>query len=176
MKLKNILLSIAAATTVASAADHNLYPSSYYLFVNYDNNSKETGLDDSYSFDIRYNQNDIQFANFSIDTLQYAMELTSAANYLNSSTETSIFKGGVNVLWYLDNPSPFSLYMLGGVGLKYVNKPEGTQSMLGAYTNLAAGLEYNFRNDIAVVAEKKITFEGSDKKTNSTSLGLRYSF
>ena len=38
MKLKNIILSMATITTLATAADHNLYPNSYYLFVNYDNN------------------------------------------------------------------------------------------------------------------------------------------
>ena len=176
MKLKNTFLAMATVATVASGADHNLYPNSYYLFVNYDNNSKESNLDNSYSYDIRYNQNDIQFSNFSIDTLQYAMEITPSASYSNSDTKTSIFKGGINILWYLDNPSPFSMYMLGGVGLKYVNKQEDPQSMIGAYTNLAAGLEYNIRNDISLVAEKKITFEGSSKKTNSTSLGFRYSF
>ena len=176
MKLKNTFLALATVATVASGADHNLYPNSYYLFVNYDNNSKESNLDNSYSYDIRYNQNDIQFSNFSIDTLQYAMEITPSVNYLGTGNKTAIFKGGVNILWYLDNPSPFSMYMLGGVGLKYVNKQEDPQSMIGAYTNLAAGLEYNIRNDIAVVAEKKITFEGSSKKTNSTSLGFRYSF
>ena len=176
MKLKNIILSIATITTLATAADHNLYPNSYYLFVNYDNNSNESNLGNSYSYDIRYNQNDIQFSNFSIDTLQYAMEYTPSVKYLDSGNTTNIFKGGMNILWYLDNPSPFSLYLLGGVGLKYVSTQEEPQSLIGVYTNVAAGFEYNIRNDIAVVAEKKFTYEGSDKKSYSTSLGFRYSF
>jgi len=176
MKLKNIILSIATITTIANAADHNLYPNSYYLFVNYDNNSNGSDLGNSYSYDIRFNQNDIQFSNFSIDTLQYAMEYTPSVKYRDSGNTTSIFKGGMNILWYLDNPSPFSLYLLGGVGLQYVNHQEDPQTLIGVYTNVAAGLEYNIRNDIAVVAEKKFTYEGTNKKTYSTSLGFRYSF
>ncbi len=176
MKLKNIILSMATITTLATAADHNLYPNSYYLFINYDNNSNESALGNTSSFDIRYNQNDIQFSNFSIDTLQYAMEYTPSAKYVDSGKTTTIFKGGMNVLWYLDNPSPFSLYLLGGAGLKYVNYQEDPQTIIDIYTNVAAGLEYNIRNDIAIVAEKKFTYEGAEKKTYTTSLGFRYSF
>jgi len=176
MKLKKIVLSIAAVTTLATAADHNLYPNSYYLFVNYDNNSNESALGNSYSYGLRYNQNDIQFSNFSIDTLQYAMEYTPSAKYVASGKTTAIFKGGMNILWYLDNPSPFSLYLLGGAGLKYVNYQEDPQTIISIYTNIAAGFEYNLRNDIAIVAEKKFTYEGAEKKTYSTSLGFRYSF
>lgn len=176
MKLKKIYLSLIAALSLASGADHNLYPNSYYLFINYDNHSYESNLANSYSFDIRYNQNNIQFSNFSIDTLQYALEYSPSINYLDSKESTSILKGGANLLWYLDNPSPFTLYLLGGVGLKYVNNPKEPQSLIGIYTNAAVGFEYNLRNDIAVVAEKKFTYENTDKKTYSTSLGVRYSF
>ena len=176
MKFKKIFLSIAAIASIANAADHNLYPNSYYLFVNYDNNSNGSNVGNSYSFDIRFNQNDIQFSNFSIDTLQYVLEYTPNLTYLSSGNKTSSWKGGANLLWYLDNPSPFSLYLLGGVGLKYVNNPEDPQTLIGVYTNAAVGFEYNIRNDIAVVAEKKFTYENSDKKTYTTSLGFRYSF
>jgi hypothetical protein len=173
--MKKILLSLATLASLTFAADHNLYPNSYYLFVNYNSNPSESNLDDSYSFDIRFNQNNMQFSNFSIDTLQYVMEYSNLT-YLNSGNTTSSFKGGANVLWYLDNPSPFTLYLLAGVGMKYVNNPEDPQSLIGIYTNAAVGLEYNVRNDIAIVGEKKFTYESSEKKSYSTSLGLRYSF
>jgi len=174
--MKKLLLSLATVISLASAADHNLYPNSYYLFVNYDANSHASNVDNSYSFDIRFNQNDMQFSNFSIDTLQYVLEYTPTLTYLSSGNSTSSIKGGANILWYLDNPSPFTLYLLGGVGLKYINNPEDPQTLIGVYTNAAVGLEYNIRNDIAVVGEKKFTYESQDKKSYSTSLGLRYSF
>jgi hypothetical protein len=60
--------------------------------------------------------------------------------------------------------------------MKYVNNPEEPQSMIGVYTNAAVGLEYNVRSDIAIVGEKKFTYESKEKKSYSTSLGLRYSF
>jgi len=56
------------------------------------------------------------------------------------------------------------------------NNPKDPQTLIGIYTNIAAGLEYNLRNDIAVVLEKKFTYEGPKKKTYSTGLGLKYSF
>jgi len=174
--MKKLFLSLVTVISLASAADHNLYPNSYYLFANYDGNSNTSNVDNSYSFDIRFNQNNMHFDYFNIDTIQYAMEFTPTLKYLDGSGTTSSFKGGVNLLWYLDNPSPFSLYLLGGVGLKYVNNPKDPQTLIGVYTNGAVGLEYNIRNDIAIVGEKKFTYESQDKKTYSTSLGLRYSF
>jgi len=175
--MKKALLSIATILTLASAADHNLYPNSYYLFVSYNSFSPGSNLEDgAYSYDIRFNQNNIQFSNFSIDTLQYVMEYTPNLRYVNSSGTSGSFKGGANLLWYLDNPSPFSLYLLGGVGLEYINNPKDPQTSIGVYTNAAVGLEYNIRNDIAIVGEKKFTYEGTEKKRYSTSLGLRYSF
>ncbi len=176
MKLKKIGLSLATIFTIANTADHNLYPNSYYLFVNYDNHSNRSNVGNSYSFAIRFNQNNIQFSNFSIDTLQYVLEYTPHLQYLDSGNKTRTLKGGANILWYFDNPSPFSLYLLGGGGLKYVNNPEDPQTLMGIYANAAIGFEYNLRSDIAVVAEKKLTYENSDKKTYSTSLGFKYSF
>jgi len=120
--MKKILLSLASLLSVTFAADHNLYPNSYYIFVNYNGSSSESNINNTYSFDIRFNKNDIQFSNFSIDTLQYVMEYTPNMKYTDSGHKASSFKGGANILWYLDNPSPFSLYLLGGVGMKYVDE------------------------------------------------------
>ncbi len=174
--MKKLLLATVATLSIATAADHNLYPNSYYMFMSYNTFSADSDLvGGSYSYDIRFNQNNIQFENFSIDTLQYVMEYTPSAKY-SSGEETSFFKGGANLLWYLDNPSPFTLYLLGGVGLKYTNNPKGVQTSMAPYTNVAAGLEYNIRNDIAIVGEKKFTYESTSKKEYTTSLGFRYSF
>jgi len=176
MKLKKILLSLIGFASIAFAADHNIYPNSYYLFITYNDHSTDSNLANSYSYEIRFSQNNIQFYNFSIDTIQYVLEYMPATRYLDGSGETNSIKGGANLLWYLDNPSPLTLYLLGGVGLKYVNNPVDPQTLIGVYTNVAVGLEYNIRNDIAIVGEKKFTYEGTNKKTYSTSLGFRYSF
>ncbi len=174
--MKKVILAGFASLSCLFAADHNLLPNSYYLFVSHNSFSNASNVQSAYSFDIRFNQNDIQFANFSIDTLQYVLEYTPSVKYVNTNKETGFIKGGANLLWYLDNPSPFTMYLLGGVGLKYVNNPVDPQTLIDAYTNAAVGFEYNIRSDIAVVAEKKFTYEGANKKEYSTSLGFRYSF
>jgi len=173
--MKKILLSLATLTSLTFAADHNLYPNSFYLFVNYNINPNESNLNNSFSLNMRFNQNIMQFSNFSIDTLQYVIEY-SGLKYRDSGNKTSSFKGGVNILWYIDNPSPFTLYLLGGIGIKYINSPQKPQSSIGAYVNIAVGLEYNLRSDIAIVGEEKFTYGGKNKTSFSSGIGLKYSF
>lgn len=175
---KFYLSSVVALLCLGSnlnAADPTLYPSSVSILGGYTIFSPNTRLNDNHSYSFRFTQNDFGVDNFGIGAFQLALDYTPDITYKSTPDKTTSLKFGPNLLWYLGNSSEFTPYFLFGLGLENLSNPVGYNSV-DFYANGGAGLEYQIRNDIAIVGEAKYSYSAPDRKGTTTSLGVKFSF
>jgi len=177
--MRKVLLSSAVALLSISnlnAADPSLYPSSISMLMGYNIASQESRLDNSHSFSFRFTQNDFGIDNFGIGAFQLALDYTPDIKYKDSSQKTTSVKFGSNVLWYLDNISEMTPYILVGAGIEHLSNPTGGFNSLDFYANGGAGVEYQIRSDIALIGEAKYSYSDEKRKGATMSAGLKFSF
>ena len=175
---KLLLSSIVAFTCYSStinAADPSLYPSSVSIMGGYTMFSQKSKLNNNHSYSFRFTENDFGVDNFGLGAFQLALDYTPDIPYKNSSETTTSVKFGPNLLWYLNNSSEFTPYFLLGLGLEHISNPIGYNS-IDLYANGGVGVEYQIRNDIALVGEAKYSYSEPTRKGTTASMGLKFSF
>ncbi len=179
--MKKLLLAILASISLF-AADHNLYNSSLFLVGGYAINSSETNLDNDPSWGFRYNYNRATVeGNIDIDAIQFAFDYSGDTIFQNPTVgivdgETSVFRIGANALWYIENDSDFTPFVLLGVGFQGFGENEAEDTNNAIFGTVGAGAEYQLRGDFSVVAEGKALFAGDDSTYFTTNVGFKYSF
>jgi len=177
--MRKILLSsivaLASYTSTINAADPSLYPSSVTMMGGYTMFSQKSKLNNNHSYSFRFTQNDFGVDNFGLGAFQLALDYTPDIPYKNSSDTTTSVKFGPNLLWYLNNSSEFTPYLLLGAGLEHISNPIGYNT-IDLYANGGFGVEYQIRNDIAVVGEAKYSYSEPTRKGTTASMGLKFSF
>jgi hypothetical protein len=175
--MKKILLSLVVVGTALSAASHDMYPNSVTAIFGRSLNSESNNLEDGGIHGFRYNQNIYNATNsFSINSYQVALDFGNSVGYKDSNDDTSFIRLGGNLLWYLDTQSNLTPFVLLGAGFSYFSNPKDPQKTLSLYTNAGGGVELQIRNDIALVGEAKYLYEGPDRKSVNTNIGLKFSF
>ena len=175
---KLLLSSIVAITcysTTIHAADPSLYPQSISILGGYTIFSQESKLDNNHAYSFRFTDNNFGIDNFGISALQIALDYTPGVPYKGSEETTSSIKLGPNLLWYMQNSSEFTPYLLLGAGLEHISNPIGYNT-IDLYANGGVGVEYQLRNDIALVGEAKYTYSEPTRKGTTASMGLKFSF
>lgn len=179
--MKKTLLAILASASLF-AADHNLYNHSLFLVGGYAVNSSQSNLDNATSWGLRYNYNRSTIeGSIDIDAIQFAFDYSGDTTYQNPSEgivdgETSIFRLGANALWYIENDSDFTPFVLLGIGVQGFGEDEAEDTNNIFFGTVGAGVEYQLRGDFSVVAEAKSMFAGDDSTYFMTNVGFKYSF
>jgi opacity protein-like surface antigen len=177
--MKKILLSSILAFALSSnanAADPSLYPSSITIMTGYTVFSQECKVNSNHAYSFRFTQNDFGIDNFGIGAFQLALDYTPDIPYKTLDEQTSSIKFGPNLLWYLDNTSEVTPYLLLGLGVENLTNPKNGFNSLDFYANAGAGAEYILRDDISLVAEAKYSYSDPKRKGTTVSAGLKFSF
>jgi len=175
--MKKILLSTLVIATSIFAADHDMYPNSIIGFIGRSLNSSSNNLEDSTIHGFRYNQNIYNATHsFSIDAYQLAFDAGAGVGYKDSDDDTYFFRLGGNLLWYVDNQSNLTPFVLLGAGVSYFSNPKDPQTTFSIYSNAGGGVEMQVRNDMALVGEAKYVYEGPNRRSVNTNVGFKFSF
>jgi len=179
--MKKILL-LGLATLSMYAADHNLYNHSLSLAGGYAINSSESRLDNEFSWGLRYhyNRNTVE-GSIDIDAIEFAFDYSADTLYQNPSKaivdgKTDIYRLGINTLWYIENDSDFTPFVLAGVGLQFFGEEAANDMNNLLFATVGAGVEYQLRGDFSAVTEVKAHFAGDDSSYVVGSVGIKYSF
>jgi len=175
--MKKVLLSSLVALTVLSAANHDMYPNAISATFGRSMTGDSNNLESATIHGLRYDQNIYNATNgFSIDAYQVSMDFGSNIGYKDSDETTSFLRLGGNLLWYVDTQSNMTPFILLGAGFSYYTNPQDPYSSLSLYSNAGGGVEFQIRNDIAIVGEAKYMYEGPDRESVNTNVGLKFSF
>ena len=179
--MKKLFLAALASVSLF-AADHNLYNHSIGLVGGYAVNSSESQLDNEYTMGLRYHYNRSTVeGSIDIDAIEFAFDYSGNTVYQNIAKgvingETDVYRLGVNALWYIENDSDFTPYLLLGAGLQFFEESAAEDSNNALFAAVGAGVEYQLRGDFSVVAEGKGIFAGDDSSYFLGSVGIKYSF
>ncbi len=179
--MKKLFLATLASVSVF-AADHNLYNHSLEMLGGYAVNSTESRLDNASSLGLRYHYNRSTVeGSVDIDAVELAFDYSGNTVYQNPAKgivdgKTDIYRLGVNALWYMENDSDFTPYLLLGAGAQFFEEGAAKDSNNALFAAVGAGVEYQLRGDFSVVAEAKGIFAGDDSSYFLGSVGLKYSF
>jgi hypothetical protein len=179
--MKKIFLAVLATLSL-TAADHNLYNHSLSIVGGYAINSSETRLDNELSWGLRYHYNRATVeGSVDIDAIQFAFDYTGDNLFQNPAEgivdgKTNIYRLGANALWYIENDSDFTPFLLLGGGVQFFEESAAKESNNALFATVGAGVEYQLRGDFSVVAEAKGVFAGDDSSYFIGSVGVKYSF
>ncbi len=179
--MKKVLLTLLASASLF-AADHNLYNHSIGVVGGYAINSSESRLDNEFSWGLRYHYNRATVeGSIDIDAIQFAFDYSGGTVYQNPSKgivdgKTDIYRLGANAMWYIENDSDFTPYLLLGLGLQFFEESAAEDSNNALFATVGAGVEYQLRGDFSAVAEVKGMFAGDDSSYLLGSVGVKYSF
>jgi len=170
--MKKILLALGLVGAL-QAADHDLYRHSLSLLANYSFNSDDSYLKDDWGWGMRYHYNMTTYNPWEIGAIEAAFDYQTRSDYIGGGS-SSVYRWGLNALWYADNPSDLTPYALLGVGAQWFSDDaHGTED--GLFAAIGAGVEYQLRGDLSIVGEGKWLY-GGDESAIVTSVGLKYSF
>ena len=179
--MKKLLLAVLTTLSL-SAADHNLYNHSLSIIGGYAINSSETRLDNELSWGLRYHYNRATVeGSVDVDAIEFAFDYSGDTLYQNPAKgivdgKTNIYRLGVNALWYVENDSDFTPYLLLGAGVQLLEEDAAEESNNALFAAVGAGVEYQLRGDFSVVAEGKAVFAGDDSSYFLGTAGVKYSF
>jgi len=179
--MKKLFLALLASVSLF-AADHNLYNHALSLAGGYAVNSSESRLDNAFLLGLKYNYNRATVeGSVDIDAIQLAFEYSGDTVYQNPAKgivdgETNVYRLGVNALWYIENDSDFTPYLLLGAGVQFFEEDAAKDSNNALFAAIGAGVEYQLRGDFSVVAEGKAIFAGDDSSYFLGTVGVKYSF
>ena len=164
------------------AADHNLYNHALSVAGGYAVNSSETRLDNEFTWGLRYSYNRSTVeGSVDVDAVQLTFDYSGDTIYQNPSKgvvdgKTDVYRLGVNALWYIENDSDFTPYLLLGAGVQFFEEDAARDSNNVFFAAIGAGVEYQLRGDFSVVAEGKEIFAGDDSSYFLGTVGVKYSF
>ncbi len=179
--MKKVFLAILATLSL-SAADHNLYNHALSLAGGYAVNSSESRLDNASLLGLRYNYNRATVeGSIDIDAIQLAFDYSGDAVYQNPAKsimdgKTDVYRLGVNALWYAENDSDFTPYLLLGAGIQLFEESAVEDNNNAWFASVGAGVEYQLRGDFSVLAEAKELFAGDGSDYFLGTVGIKYSF
>ena len=179
--MKKVFLAVLATLSL-SAADHNLYNHSLSLVGGYAVNSSESRLDNTSLLGLKYNYNRATVeGSVDIDAIQLTFDYSGDNVYQNPAKgiidgETNVYRLGVNALWYIENDSDFTPYLLLGAGVQFFEEDAAGDSNNALFGSVGAGVEYQLRGDFSVLAEGKELFAGDDSSYFLGTVGIKYSF
>ncbi len=179
--MKKLFLLLLTSLSLFSA-DHNLYNHSLSVAGGYAVNSSETRLDNEFTWGLRYNYNRSTVeGSVDIDAVQLAFDYSGDTTYQNPAKgivdgKTNVYRVGINALWYLENDSDFTPYLLLGAGVQFFEEAAAEDSNNAFFASVGAGVEYQLRGDFSVVAEGKALFAGDDSSYFLGTVGVKYSF
>ena len=175
--MRKILLSTLVIVSALSAASHDMYPNAVTATFGRNMTTSSNNLESTTIHGLRYDQNIYNATNgFSIDAYQVALDFGSNIGYKDSTETTGFMRLGGNLLWYVDTQSNMTPFVLLGAGFSYYTNPKDPYSALSLYTNAGGGVEFQIRNDIALVGEAKYIYEGPKRESVNTNIGLKFSF
>jgi len=169
------VFAIALLAVSLEAADHSLYNHSVEIVGGYGFDSSATHLDDDWSFGFRYNYNMETYSMWEPGAFQFAFDYMWSDSYNNVALDTSVTRFGTNILWYADNDSDITPFLMVGGGLQFFSE-ERNGNEDGAFGTLGGGVEYQLRGDFSVMAEGKWMYAGSGHEHLLTNFGMKYSF
>jgi hypothetical protein len=170
--MKKIVLALCAVWSL-QAADHDLYQHSLELVGGYSFNSDDMVLKDGWGWGMRYNYNFSPDSALVPGALQFAFDYQFDQDYVGGGS-SSLYRWGVNALWYADNPSAMTPFGLVGIGAQFFSD-EGHGTNDGIFGAIGGGVEYQLRGDFSLVGEGKYLY-GGDESGFLTSFGFKYSF
>ena len=170
--MKKTILALLCALSL-HAADHDLYTHSIQAVGEYTFNSDDMYLKDGWGWGLRYNYNFSTVSPWEIDAVQFAFDYQFEKGYLDGGS-SSVYRWGVNALWYADNPSDLTPFALLGIGAQFFDaEAHGTTD--GLFGAVGGGVEYQLRGDLALVGEGKFLY-GGDESAFLTTVGFKYNF
>jgi len=179
--MKKLFLA-GLATLSLSAADHNLYNNAFAIVGGYAINSSESRLDNEASWGLRYHYNRATVeGSVDIDALELAFDYVGDGTYQNPAKgivdgQSNIYRIGANALWYMENDSDFTPYVLLGAGVQFFGEDAAEDANNALFGTVGVGMEYQLRGDFSVVAEGKGLFAGDEASYFLGSVGFKYSF
>lgn len=179
--MKKLILALGA-TLFLSAADHSLYNYSLSFVGGYAVNSSESNLDNDFTWGFRYNYNRETVENsIDLDVIQFAFDHSGNTLYQDPAHnivdgETDIYRFGLNALWYIENDSDFTPFVLAGVGVQFFGDEAASDQNNALFATVGAGVEYQLRGDFSVFGEVKGMFAGDSTNYVSGNIGIKYSF
>lgn len=172
--MKKIILGLAAICSL-QAADHALYTHSMEAVGGFALNSSDSNLDDNWNVGFRYNYNRDTYSPWDVDAFQFSFDYSGSTDYVNNAGSTHVYRFGGNLMWYADNESDFTPFVMLGGGVQLFNNESGGEDD-GVFATVGGGLEYQMRGDFALVAEGKWNYAGSDGDYILGNFGIKYSF
>ena len=170
--MRTILLAALCAWGL-QAADHDLYTHSIETVGGYAFNSDDMNLKDGWDWGVRYNYNFSTINPWEVGAVQFAFDYQIKEDYVGGG-ESSVYRWGANALWYADNPSDLTPFVLLGFGVQFFSdEAHGTSD--GAFAAFGGGIEYQLRGDFSILGEGKYLYSG-DESAFLTGVGFKYSF
>lgn len=179
--MKKVFLAVLASVSLF-AADHNLYNHSLELVGGYAVNSAESRLDNESSLGLRYHYNRSTVeGSVDIDAIEFAFDYSGNTVYQNPAKgivdgKTDLYRVGINALWYVENDTDYTPYLLLGAGAQFFEESAAKDSNNALFAAVGVGVEYQLRGDFSVVAEAKGIFAGDDSSYFLGNVGVKYSF
>ncbi len=172
--MKKIIFSMFAVAYL-QAADHALYTHSVETVGGFVLNSSGSHLDDNWNLGFRYQYNRDTYSPWDIDAIQFAIDYSGNTDYVNGAGHTNVARFGGNLLWYADNESDLTPFVLLGAGVQFFNNEQGGEDD-GMFATLGGGIEYQMRGDFSLVAEGKWDYAGDNGDYILGNFGIKYSF
>lgn len=172
--MKKLILWLSVIYSL-NAADHALYTHSVESVGGFVLNSSNSHLDDNWNLGFRYQYNRDTYSPWDVDAIQFAFDYSGYTDYVNGAGDTHVYRFGGNMMWYADNESDFTPYVLFGAGLQLFNNEKGGEED-GAFATIGGGLEYQIRGDLSFVAEGKWDYAGDDGDYILGNFGIKYNF
>jgi len=157
-----------------SAADHDLYRYSVSATGGFSINSSDTHLDNGLNLGLRYTQNVPTSYPWEVGAYQFSFDYSGDTDYNNGAGETSISRFGVNLLWFMDNQSEITPFLLAGTGLEFFSNEADNDD--GLFGTIGGGVEYQIKGDLSFLAEGKWIYAGDNDSYFLTNFGIKYSF
>lgn len=179
--MKKAILALVATLSM-QAADTNLYNYSFSFMGGYSLNSSESNLENGNAIGIRYGYaRNTKPNSIDPDVVQFTMDYSRDIRYTKTTgrtadLDTGIFRFGVNTMWYIENDTDVTPYVLAGVGMQIFteDKPEMDNAM--PFVTIGAGAEYQIRGDFSAMVELKAMYDGDNGRYIVGMAGFKYSF
>ena len=172
--MKKIILSMVTIYSLYGA-DHALYTNSIEAVGGFVLNSTGSKLDDNWNMGFRYSYNRDTYNPWEIDSIQFAFDYSGDTGYVNGAGNTNVTRFGGNLLWYADNESDLTPFVLVGGGLQFLNNEKNGKHD-SAFATVGGGIEYQMRGDVSLVGEGKWDYAGSNGDYILGNFGIKYSF
>ncbi len=179
--MKKIFLSVLLFGSLY-AADNDLYNNSIILTGGYAINPAQSQLDNNFQWGLKYNMNRSTVdGSLSVDAIQLAINYSPNNTFQDSSKgikngNTALWRVGINALWYIENDSDYTPYIIAGAGVQAFSDTSAWDNNNPLFATAGAGVEYQLRGDVSVGVELKDIYAGTKNNYVTGEIGIKYSF